>query len=80
MSIPLINSITSIKSITTENRREIVQQSLAIARVSQSVYTAIFADSTLAAASHADVMRVTGQTLSPIAGLMLPSRRFFRMI
>jgi hypothetical protein len=45
MSIP---SITSINSITTENRREIVQQSLAIARESKSVYTAIYAESALA--------------------------------
>ncbi len=74
MSTP---SITSINSITTENRREIVQQSLAIARESESVYTAIYAEFALAAASHADVMRVTGQTLSPIAGLPVSVKDLF---
>ena len=67
----------SITSITTENRREIVQQSLAIARDSNAVYTAIYAESALAAASHADVLRVTGQTLSPIAGLPVSVKDLF---
>ena len=77
MSTPTAPLIASITSITTENRREIVQQSLAIARESESVYTAIYAESALAAASHADVLRVTGQALSPIAGLPVSVKDLF---
>ena len=67
----------TITTITTHNRREIVQHSLAIARESSSVYTAIYAESALAAASHADVLRVTGQALSPIAGLPVSVKDLF---
>jgi len=77
MSIPSITSINTITSMTLENRREIVQQSLTIARGSKSVYTVIYADSALAAASHADVMRVTGQMLSPIAGMPVSVKDLF---
>ena len=77
MSIHSITSINTITSMTLENRREIVQQSLTIARGSKSVYTVIYADSALAAASHADVMRVTGQMLSPIAGMPVSVKDLF---
>jgi len=77
MSIPSITSINTITSMTLENRREIVQQSLTIARGSKSVYTVIYSDSALAAASHADVMRVTGQMLSPIAGMPVSVKDLF---
>lgn len=67
----------TITTITTHNRREMVQHCLAIARESTSVYTAIYAESALAAASHADVLRVTGQALSPIAGLPVSVKDLF---
>ena len=67
----------TITTITTHNRREMVQRCLAIARESTSVYTAIYAESALAAASHADVLRVTGQALSPIAGLPVSVKDLF---
>ena len=44
-----------ISALTTENRRELMQASLAIARDSSSVYTRIFTDSALAAAAQFDV-------------------------
>ncbi len=67
----------TITTLTTHNRREMVQHSLAIARESASVFTAIYAESALAAASHADVLRVTGHALSPIAGLPVSVKDLF---
>jgi aspartyl-tRNA(Asn)/glutamyl-tRNA(Gln) amidotransferase subunit A len=69
--------VMTITTISTHNRREMVQQSLAIARESTAVYTAIYAESALAAASHADVLHVTGQTISPIAGLPVSVKDLF---
>ncbi len=69
----------TITTLTTHNRREMVQHSLAIARESASVFTAIYAESALAAASHADVLRVTGHALSPIAGLPVSVKDLFDM-
>ena len=66
-----------ITSLNTQNRREFMQTSLAIARESPSVYTRLFAESALAAASHADVLRVTGQECSPIAGLPISVKDLF---
>lgn len=67
----------TITTLTTHNRREMVQHCLAIARESASVFTAIYAESALAAASHADVLRVTGHALSPIAGLPVSVKDLF---
>ncbi len=66
-----------ISSLNTQNRRELMQASLAIARDSSSVYTRIFTDSALAAAAHADVLRVAGQPTSPLAGLPVSVKDLF---
>ncbi len=67
----------SISSLNTQNRRELMQTSLTIARESASVYTRIYADSALAAAAHADVLRVAGQKSSPLAGLPVSVKDLF---
>ncbi len=69
--------VMTINTISTHNRREMVQQSLVIAREANAVYTAIYAESALAAASHADVLHVTGQSISPIAGLPVSVKDLF---
>jgi aspartyl-tRNA(Asn)/glutamyl-tRNA(Gln) amidotransferase subunit A len=66
-----------ISSLNTQNRRELMQASLAIARESSSVYTKIYAEPALAAAAHADVLRVTGQQSSPLAGLPVSVKDLF---
>ncbi len=66
-----------ISALSTQNRRELMQASLAIARDATSVYTQIYADAALAAAAHADVLRVTGQTNSPLAGLPVSVKDLF---
>ena len=66
-----------ISSLTTQNRRELMQASLAIAREAPSVYTQIYAESALSAAAHADVMRVAGQPASPLAGLPVSVKDLF---
>ncbi len=66
-----------ITSLNTQNRRELMQASLNIARESTSVYTQLYADAALAAAAHADVLRVTGQQSSPLAGLPVSVKDLF---
>lgn len=67
----------SIKTLNMQNRREFLQASLAIAREFSSVYTTLYAEAALAAASHADVLRVTGQAGSAIAGLPVSVKDLF---
>lgn len=67
----------SISSLNTQNRRELMQASLSIAREAASVYTQIYADAALAAAAHADVLRVAGQQNSPLAGLPVSVKDLF---
>jgi Asp-tRNA(Asn)/Glu-tRNA(Gln) amidotransferase A subunit family amidase len=66
-----------IISLNTQNRRELMQASLAVARESSSVYTQLYADAALAAAAHADVLRVTGQHSSALAGLPVSVKDLF---
>ena len=67
----------SIHSLNTRNRRELVQTSLSIAQESQSVFTTIYAEAALSAAAHADVLRMTGQDNSAIAGLPVSIKDLF---
>jgi Asp-tRNA(Asn)/Glu-tRNA(Gln) amidotransferase A subunit family amidase len=66
-----------ITSLNTHNRRELMQASLAIARDSSSVFTHLYVDAALAAAAHADVLRVTGQHSSALAGLSVSVKDLF---
>ncbi len=59
----------SIPTLQDQNRRELVQASLALAETSESVFTAIYRDEALKAAAHADVLRMAGQAPSALAGL-----------
>ncbi len=59
----------NISSLQDQNRRELVQASLALAETSESVFTTIYRDEALKAAAHADVLRMAGQAPSALAGL-----------
>ncbi len=58
-----------IVSLNELNRRELVHASLDLADASQAIFTALYRDEALRAAAHADVLRMSGQPLSPLAGL-----------
>lgn len=58
-----------IADLADQNRRELVHASLDLASQSESVFTRLYRDEALAAAAHADVLRVSGQSLSPLAGM-----------
>ncbi len=58
-----------ISDLAGQNRRELVHASLDLAGQSESVFTRLYRDEALAAAAHADVMRVSGQPISPLAGM-----------
>lgn len=60
-----------ISDLADLNRRELVHASLDLAQQSESVFTRLYRDEALAAAAHADVMRVSGQPISPLAGMPL---------
>jgi Asp-tRNA(Asn)/Glu-tRNA(Gln) amidotransferase A subunit family amidase len=60
-----------IPDLGDQNRRELVHTSLDRALGSASVFTRLFREEALAAAAHADVMRVSGQPVSPLAGIPL---------
>lgn len=51
------------------NRRELVHASLALAEASPAIFTTLYRDEALSAAAHADVLRLSGQPQSPLAGL-----------
>lgn len=59
----------TIASLIDQNRRELVHASLDLAADLPAVFTRAYRDEALAAAAHADVMRVSGQPVSPLAGL-----------
>ena len=59
----------SIVSLNDQNRRELVHASLDLAAELKTVFTCLYRDEALEAAAHADVMRVSGQPVSPLAGL-----------
>jgi len=67
----------TITSLNTQNRRELVQASLAIAREPSSVFNQLYADAALAAAAHADVLQVAGQHSSALAGLPVSVKDLF---
>ncbi len=67
----------SIDSYHDLNRRELVQTSLSLASASTSVFTTLYREEALKAASHADVMRVSGQTVSALAGLPVSIKDLF---
>lgn len=59
----------TIASLNDQNRRELVHNSLELAAGLPAVFTRLYRDEALEAAAHADVMRVSGQAVSPLAGL-----------
>ena len=67
----------SIDSYHDLNRRELVQTSLSLASASTSVFTTLYREEALKAASHADVMRVSGQSVSALAGLPVSVKDLF---
>jgi Asp-tRNA(Asn)/Glu-tRNA(Gln) amidotransferase A subunit family amidase len=58
-----------IASLNDQNRYELVHASLDLAEQSASVFTRIYRDEALKTAAHADVMRMSRQPQSPLAGL-----------
>lgn len=66
-----------ILDLADQNRRELVHASLDLAATSVHVFTRLYREEALAAAAHADVMRVAGQTLSPLAGLPVSIKDLF---
>ncbi len=58
-----------INTLNDQNRRELVHASLELAEASQAIFTTLYREEALSAAAHADVLRLSGQTLSPLAGL-----------
>jgi Asp-tRNA(Asn)/Glu-tRNA(Gln) amidotransferase A subunit family amidase len=59
----------NIASLHDQNRYELVHTSLDLAEQSVSVFTHIYRDEALKTAAHADVMRMSRQPQSPLAGL-----------
>ncbi len=60
-----------IASLHDLNRRELVHASLDLAEASQAIFTTLYRDEALRAAAHADVLRLSGQQVSALAGLPL---------
>lgn len=58
-----------IASLNDLNRRELVHASLDLADASQAIFTTVYRDEALRAAAHADVLRMSGQPVSVLAGL-----------
>jgi len=58
-----------IASLNDQNRYELVHNSLDLAEQSVSVFTRIYRDEALKTAAHADVLRMSRQAQSPLAGL-----------
>ncbi len=58
-----------ISDLVDQNRRELVHTCLELAAQSEHVFTRIYRDEALAAAAHADVLRLAGQAVSPLAGM-----------
>lgn len=59
----------TIASLNDQNRRELVHASLDLAAELPAVFTRLYRNEALEAAAHADVMRVSGQPVSLLAGL-----------
>lgn len=58
-----------IASFNDQNRRELVHASLALAAEMPAVFTRLYREEALKTAAHADVLRVSGQPVSALAGL-----------
>ncbi len=58
-----------ITDLIDQNRRELVHASLERAAHADNVFTRIYRDEALAAAAHADVLRLSGQPISALAGM-----------
>lgn len=66
-----------ISDLADHHRRELVHASLDLAADSTHVYTRIYRDEALAAAAHADVMRLAGQPVSALAGMPVSIKDLF---
>lgn len=64
-----MNTAADLRSYLDHNRYELVHASLELATASQSVFTRLYHDEALKAAAHADVMRMSGETISALAGM-----------
>jgi Asp-tRNA(Asn)/Glu-tRNA(Gln) amidotransferase A subunit family amidase len=58
-----------INDYHAQNRYELVHASLDLAAGSSAVFTRLYRDEALQAAAHADVMRMSGETISALAGM-----------
>lgn len=58
-----------IATLNDQNRREMVHASLDLAEDSDAVFTRLYRDEALSAAAHADVLRLSGQPVSALAGM-----------
>lgn len=63
------SDFSSAAALARLSRRAIVDNSLALAQSTTSVFTRIYSDTALAAAIRADAMKSAGATLSPLNGL-----------
>ncbi len=59
----------TIADYNDQNRYELVHASLDLAAGSRAVFTRLYRDEALQAAAHADVMRMSGETISALAGM-----------
>ena len=59
----------TIADYNDQNRYELVHASLDLAAESRHVFTRLYRDEALKAAAHADVMRMSGETISALAGM-----------
>lgn len=59
----------TIADYNDQNRYELVHASLDLAAESRHVFTRVYRDEALKAAAHADVMRMSGETISALAGM-----------
>ena len=59
----------TIPTLQDQNRRELVHASLALADETTAVFTRLYHEEALRAASHADVLRMAGQAPGPLAGM-----------
>ncbi len=58
-----------IAALNDLNRRELVHASLVLAEASEAIFTTVYRDEALSAAAHADVLRLSSQPQSALAGL-----------
>ncbi len=66
---PAMTIAANISSYLDQNRYELVHASLDVAAGSRAVFTRLYQNEALQAAAHADVMRMSGETISALAGM-----------